>query len=589
MNFKVLLTMMAVAWYAAGCGMEPGAPELSVATCDSGACALSRPEMSGEAEAEAPSDSGNTIPGADQEAPSYEFDWPDQEAPPSLPICPVNTSDPELEETGQVVYIDEDCRLPANSDFYRVQFRINTSHVTVDCNGSRLHGLSPGQEPLPNYQPYPEGDEPTDSAFFIRTFEQDLRNGHRCHDIVVRDCFIENYHYGIDVRMYLTESTRQALQIVYDSGSAELAEALEDSLRYFAPQDISFVNMHIQGSHKSGMYLRPYVNNITFEDGSIRNSGSLAVYMDSGTQSNTISNSTFSGNGHYRWDSSQRMKIRRTGKKRREAIAVDASAYNTIVGNTFDDNAHGGIFLYKNCYEHAGDDNQNPRLQHSHDNLIELNVFTGEKYGVWIASRQSRDLSNWDCGDPLVHDTGIWPFKKKYYRDYAENTRVIENVFYDNETGVRVEDDHAEVRGNVFSGNDDAGISIGSWVRLATGDPVRGTVVEDNLFMTPSGRSIVHKHGCKDSEFAGNHTPDGPLYAPCTHPFHVPAQNAPDKHCRMENPVPGDSYPNYDVHFFHDTTREGYSQGVWGHGDFVCMNGEWFMTDGYCCYGSSCD
>lgn len=36
----------------------------------------------------------------------------------------------------------------------------------------------------------------------------------------------------------------------------------------------------------------------------------------------------------------------------------------------------------------------------SDENIVRHNVFVGERVGVWLASRQSKDLSKWDCGDP---------------------------------------------------------------------------------------------------------------------------------------------------------------------------------------------
>lgn len=113
------------------------------------------------------------------------------------------------------------------------------------------------------------------------------------------------------------------------------------------------------------------------------------------------------------------------------------------------------------------------------------------------------------------------------------------------------------------------------------------------------GAEVKQRYGARDSYFENNSTWNRAYYAPCTSPFWVPAQNAPFKTCRMEypysdppystsRPSPGGSYDHDSDHFFRDTTREGYSRGVWGRGDFLCYNGNWERIDGYCWAGSDC-
>ena len=158
---------------------------------------------------------------------------------------------------------------------------------------------------------------------------------------------------------------------------------------------------------------------------------------------------------------------------------MDSSGHNWIIGNTFKQNADGGIYLYKNCWEHAGDPMQIPRTEGADHNLIENNRFIGERVGVWIAERADRDLSAFECGDSLIHES----FGKRYYRDVARHNQVVANRFEDVETGVRVQDDDNTITGNVFERSDEgADIEIGSRVRLLVSDPVRNVRHTDNRF-----------------------------------------------------------------------------------------------------------
>lgn len=455
---------------------------------------------------------------------------------------------------------------------------------------------------------YPEGHEPVERAFNIRNSE----GGTPLENIKILICWVKNYANGAVIQFDIDSNTKAKLRAAHkaDETGGAFAAKIEDRLRDDAPKDISFINVHFINCHGSGIYVKPYVSKMRFHHGSIVKSGSCAIYLDSGTQENTISDSVFEDNGRYQWDWENKKIKKGYGKKMREAIAVDSSAFNVITGNTFRNNGSGGVYLYKNCYQYANDLKEILRFQHSKHNRIENNRFYSEPVGVWIASRQSRGYKDWifkeymGCGDSVVYESGLPLFKTKYFRDYAEDNDVIGNLFYKNKKSVIVEDDGAEIRDNLFFKNSSIGIHIGSRIRWITSAPtVRGTVVTENSFklVEDDAVEVEQRYGARDSYFENNSTWTRPYYAPCTSPFWVPAQNAPDKTCRMEypyirfpptpstsRPSPGGSYPHDSDHFFKDTTREGYSRGVWGRGDFVCDNGNWEQIDGYCCAGPDC-
>jgi len=64
-----------------------------------------------------------------------------------------------------------------------------------------------------------------------------------------------------------------------------------------------------------------------------------------------IKNSYFYKNGYTNYKRDKRMRMPKFPTGEREAIAMDSSAYNKIIGNTFRNNGKGAIFLYKNCFE----------------------------------------------------------------------------------------------------------------------------------------------------------------------------------------------------------------------------------------------
>ena len=373
---------------------------------------------------------------------------------------------------GATVMVTRSIRLPPDCTLRRIQFVIAASGVTLDCNHAVLHGLLGRDAPLPYGRPYPEADAPRDAALLIATREGD----ESLHDITIRNCSIRNYRDGADVMLQLDAGTRQSLRQTMDPAP------IEDRLRLQAPRNITFENVTIDFAHKSGLFINRYVTRVAFRDGAVTNSGNAAIYLNSGATGNEISGSLFAANGYYDYSDSERERNPKSPATVREAIAVDSSARNVIRGNRFRGNAAGAVFLYKNCWEHWQQPDQLPRNMHSSDNLIEANRFVDEPVGVWIASRRSRDLAGFDCGDPPIHEQWNWFRNRRYYRDYAERTMVRSNLFENVGYGIRVEDEGARLIDNRFSGEATANIQIGGAVGAKVGTVVRDTQVRGNTF-----------------------------------------------------------------------------------------------------------
>ncbi|MGO4326532.1 nitrous oxide reductase family maturation protein NosD [Cupriavidus sp. 2TAF22] len=306
---------------------------------------------------------------------------------------------------------------------YKQTFTISRSGITLDCGGATIDGRG------------------TD----VKGIYVDSRGGALRH-VTIRNCRLKN----------------QASVGIAIGWSGALAARLQaytrDDIYARSPQQVLIENASVEGAGNVGIYIESYASGNTLRNVTVTSSRGPGVYLDASTRDNRIVNSTFTGNG-----------LPRT----REAIAIDSSAGNVIAGNKFSGNALAAITLYKNCGE-----NQGPaRWQHSDGNLIQDNDFAAESVGVWIASRQSRDLGNWNCSDPSY-------YAGRYFLDYAQNNQVMNNRFANVRQGVIVEDDNNTVSGNTFSGTRNADIVTGAQYRaMYLGRPVSGLIAQDNTYL----------------------------------------------------------------------------------------------------------
>ena len=367
-------------------------------------------------------------------------------------------------QPGQVVTLNESLRLPSGCSYTQVRFQIKKSDVLLDCNNAILNstGFSSKKK---DFEQYTQNEAPLDWAFKIYASDEKI-----LENIEVRNCQIKNYIDGVRIQTNLDDYTKKQLKFGGDN------KTFEDRLRSIAPQNIKLSNLIITDSHKHGIYIDRYVNNVSIKNGEVNNSGNSGIYLESGTQNVSVENIKLEHNGFSYYDKANRISWPRFGILRREAIAVDSSANNKITNNLFKNNGYGAVFLYKNCYEHYTDSAQLPRLQHADNNQISNNQFLSEKYGVWVASRQSRDLASFECGDSLVYS---W-FLLKFYEDYAENNTIQENLFDNVEYGVTIEDNNNFILSNKFTGKSKKDIKVGSQIRTLINNPVTNVVTRFN-------------------------------------------------------------------------------------------------------------
>ena len=350
------------------------------------------------------------------------------------------------------VTLDRNC-------YYEQSFVIEDPDTILDCDGAELR--------------------PVDS--FAVNVKRDADRA------TIRNCYIRGYK-GIAVRVRKIRD-----------------DETDDDVRALSPVDVVIEHVHVSESESVGVHLLPHTVGVTVRNSILINNSSSGVYMSPYGRHHQIHNNLIEGNGHVKPDGTSRI-----GWYRREGIAIDGSSEHVITQNEITNNAFGGILLYKNCWEHAAEEpDSRPRTDHARANLIEGNEFRDQPFGVWIAARQSRDLTLMGCGDPTPYtnpiavNTVFHPSYADYpsaatelyilsfnfasvWPDFAEDNQILNNVFEGiTQGGIRVEDDGTEIRGNLFLGDFDY-IFVGAPFRARLANqPVRGTSITENSFYLP--------------------------------------------------------------------------------------------------------
>ncbi len=258
---------------------------------------------------------------------------------------------------------------------YKEAVIITSSNTTLDCRGAVL-----------------EGDNERPFGILINS------KGKPLSDVTVRNCKVRHF-------------TRSGIRITSDIAANKLSPNHEENYRR-TPTRITLENVEVSGSGRVGIYFDDYVTHSTLSHSIVRDSYMSGIYLEHSSRNNKVVDNQIIDNGHERF-----------GKGKREGLAVDSSAYNLIEGNRFESNGAGGVFLYKNCGEHFSTGKSVIRWQHSDYNVIRNNTFVNEPVGIWLASRQNRDLSGFDCGDKPREGS------LKFYSDYADNNVVGQNQF----------------------------------------------------------------------------------------------------------------------------------------------------------------
>jgi parallel beta-helix repeat protein len=175
-----------------------------------------------------------------------------------------------------------------------------------------------------------------------------------------------------------------------------------------APSNILISNVQIEGVQRIPIYIGPGTTKVTVEDTKFTGtSNTVVIYMDTESGFNTIKNSVFDVTPQYNM---------------REVIAVDGSAYNKILNNTFEQATKGGIYLYRNCGEGGTVRHQSPQYNTISGNKFNLEGLSWDSYGIWLSSRNgNRSYCEDDAGYPFGSSIDN--------RDFADYNTVVDNKF----------------------------------------------------------------------------------------------------------------------------------------------------------------
>ncbi|MCX2688522.1 right-handed parallel beta-helix repeat-containing protein [Pseudomonas sp. DCB_AW] len=304
----------------------------------------------------------------------------------STPTPPHQCNLPNFDNGNKLIELNSEC-------IYSDTINITQSNLTVDCNGAVLNG----QHRLK-------------SGIVING------KGEKISNITIKNCTLINYKHHA---LIITSGTTPK-KLSYDA----------KRLHSIAPSNIKLNKLNIYNSGAGGVYFFAYVHNSSLTNSKISSSREAGVYLSQNTNNIEISGNIIAHNGY-------------VSKKanRREGIAIDTSHNNKIHNNLFLENGAGGIFLYTRCGKVPNPESFSP----SNYNIIYNNVFRNEPIGVWLASRQSRDLSSFKCsGTPLDES-------KRFFRDYADHNTIKNNQFCDGKLAVRIEGDDNTITENSYN------------------------------------------------------------------------------------------------------------------------------------------
>lgn len=349
---------------------------------------------------------------------------------------------------------------------------INKSNIVLDCNGSGIDG---------KYDELIYGaDNHTRDAVQIKT----LRGATPPANITVKNCKFQNLT-GASVAVWtdLQEADIHDLIMVKKVGHF-------NGVRARSPVNVVIQNIVSANSGRPGVYFYPGITGARLLDSEISDTGvskvagregtnAPGVYLDASTKNITVQGNLIQGS-------------------MREGLAIDSSGDHLVKQNEFLNNGVGSIYLYTNCGERAMLTPLKPsstyhysataflRLDHASRNRIESNLFQNEEMGIWVASRQSKDLGTWGCADVSPYSNPI-AGNKYFYLDHATDNVIRANTFTNVKTGVLVEDDRTNIDSNTFTGGITA-ISVGTQYRAQyLNKPISGTVIQKNRFFAQTG------------------------------------------------------------------------------------------------------
>lgn len=280
------------------------------------------------------------------------------------------------------------------------------SQVTLDCNGGTID-TSAGTGRIQK------------TAVIVRSRNTSSGDWDTPVNVTVQNCVIKGF-----MRVYGLDENANGENMRVSSLRPDHTEFAQRS----APKRTSFLNLSVIAPGGAPLYIGPGVTWTTLANSRLSGSTTgTAIYIDAESGRNAIKNNEFS-----------------ITTRSRELIAIDGSTRNEIIGNTFNDPANGGIYVYRNCGEGGVIRHQKPDF-----NVIAGNSFkyNGDgataKPAIWLGSRGGKQKF---CFTDSKHPYG----SSANPLDFAQKNTVDGNKIIGGSKKLIRDDD----KNNVIRGND---------------------------------------------------------------------------------------------------------------------------------------
>lgn len=286
------------------------------------------------------------------------------------------------------VIVDCSAKLPANSKITKqLIFRgQEVSNTVFDCNGSTLdeHAANKGKD-------------------MIIVQSKKVSKNNQITWSRPSNVHIKNCHINGSVRIHGMATNGEGEELRKSSIALGHTERAQEA----APTQIKLENLKITGSSRIPVYFSPGVTYSSLINSEIKGqSASVNLYLDAESSNNLIKNNY----------------LHATSDKR-EVIAVDGSANNTIVGNKLSALENGGIYLYRNCGEGGTIRHQTPSNNKIINNIFYYNKYKGANPSIWVSSRNGNRKY---CNDDRGYNFG----SSSNNNDLAKNNIIAQNQIY---------------------------------------------------------------------------------------------------------------------------------------------------------------
>lgn len=387
-------------------------------------------------------------------------------------------------------YIRQSCKFNTPPNTVRnIEIVIDRSNVVFDCNDNILDGQNKLNAGVSVFNAT-SGDPDKLPVNAVHKFETQK-------NVTIQNCRIRNYkEQGVSVWVTSNGLYNHRLFGTY-------ANTTRNSKNIIVTKSV------IENSG-SGVYFS-FADESEISNSIIQNNYTVGIYLEAGTIKNKILNNRIVGNGL---------------QKSREGLAIDGSSFNLVKGNYFSQNKEGGIFIYRNAWEHVDKLQTAPRSTISSGNIITENTFENMLIGVWVASRQSMNYSShsleWGEASPYFDQRSAG--KEYYFNGIIKKNNKRDTILTEGTGQQKILIDHVEkttVTKNTFINI--TGTTMNGLAVSLVQDFLNGKIKEDRLGLAP-GKNLVSAEEAKQNAIRfnwPNRIIDGKLSSTEHYPFFI--------------------------------------------------------------------